>query len=93
MSQWRPGRRERRNNIEVCEFCRSELPRAHTAPDQDDRGFRSNVTDELLGRDANAFDFLTADQNLPYQQDLSLLPIAVAVFVAKQQPAWSRRLG
>ena len=39
---------------------------------------------ELLVRAAAQFDvFITADQNLRYQQNLSALPIAVAVLVAK----------
>jgi hypothetical protein len=39
---------------------------------------------ELLARAAPKFDvFVTADQNLQYQQDLSTLPVAVVVLVAK----------
>lgn len=39
---------------------------------------------ELLARAAGRFDvMLTADQNLPYQQNLSTLPIAVIVVAAK----------
>jgi predicted nuclease of predicted toxin-antitoxin system len=39
---------------------------------------------ELLVRAAAQFDvFITADQNLRYQQNLSALPFAVAVLVAK----------
>ena len=39
---------------------------------------------ELLARASSRFDvMLTADQNLPYQQSLDRLPIAVAVIAAK----------
>lgn len=39
---------------------------------------------DLLARSVGQFDvFLTADQNLRYQQNLSALPIAVTVLVAK----------
>ena len=39
---------------------------------------------ELLAQAAVQFDvLLTADQNLPYQQNLSVLPIAVVVITAK----------
>ena len=39
---------------------------------------------ELLRRASSQFDvFVTADQNLQYQQNLQMLPIAVAVLVAK----------
>ncbi len=39
---------------------------------------------ELLRRAAERFDvFVTADQNLQYQQNLSALPVSVVVMVAK----------
>jgi hypothetical protein len=39
---------------------------------------------ELLARATSQFDvLLTADQNLPYQQNLDRLPIAVVVIAAK----------
>jgi hypothetical protein len=39
---------------------------------------------ELLRRAASQFDvFLTADQNLPYQQNLSTLPMSVVVLAAR----------
>ncbi|MCC7325237.1 MAG: DUF5615 family PIN-like protein [Burkholderiales bacterium] len=39
---------------------------------------------ELLARSAEKFDvILTADQNLPYQQNVDRLPIAVVVIAAK----------
>jgi hypothetical protein len=39
---------------------------------------------ELLARSAREFDvFLTADQNLQYQQNLNKLPISVVVLAAK----------
>jgi len=39
---------------------------------------------ELLARASSQFDvMLTADQNLPYQQNLDRLPIAVVVIAAK----------
>lgn len=39
---------------------------------------------ELLRRAAELFDlFLTADQNLQYQQNLRTLPLAIAILVAK----------
>lgn len=39
---------------------------------------------ELLARSAGRFDaFITADQNLRYQQNLSTLPVSVVVLAAK----------
>jgi hypothetical protein len=39
---------------------------------------------ELLRRAADRFDvFVTADQNLPYQQNLSALPVSVVVLAAR----------
>jgi predicted nuclease of predicted toxin-antitoxin system len=48
---------------------------------------------ELLQLAATHFDvFVTADQNLQYQQNLSALPIAVAVLVARDNRLESLRL-
>ena len=47
----------------------------------------------LLARAAGRFDvMLTADQNLPYQQNLSTLPIAVMVVAAKSNRIEALRL-
>jgi len=47
-------------------------------------GWSSLKNGDLLARSAGKFDvFLTADQNLRYQQNLSTLPIAVMVLAAK----------
>lgn len=47
---------------------------------------------ELLRRAAERFDaFVTADQNLQYQQNLRSLPVAVAVLVAKSNRIESLR--
>ncbi len=47
-------------------------------------GWFSLKNGELLRRAADQFDvFVTADQNLQYQQNLQNLPVAVAVLVAK----------
>lgn len=47
-------------------------------------GWSSLKNGELLARAADRFDlFLTADQNLRYQQNLSTLPLAVVVLIAK----------
>jgi hypothetical protein len=48
---------------------------------------------ELLQRASTRFDlFVTADQNLQYQQNLDALPIAVAVLVARDTRFESLRL-
>jgi len=47
---------------------------------------------ELLQRASGQFDvFVTADQNLQYQQNLSKLPIAVVVLVARSNRMESLR--
>lgn len=47
-------------------------------------GWSSLKNGELLARSAGRFDvFVTADQNLRYQQNLSALPVAVAVLIAR----------
>lgn len=62
---------------------RSDLPGhdVHTVPEIGWSGLKNG---ELLARSAGRFDvFVTADQNLRYQQNLSALPVAVAVLAAK----------
>ena len=47
-------------------------------------GWKTLRNGELLARARGHFDvFLTADQNLRYQQNLSALPVAVVVLVAR----------
>ena len=61
----------------------SELS-GHDVRTVQEMGWSSLKNGELLARSVNQFDvFLTADQNLRYQQNLSALPVAVAVLVAK----------
>ena len=61
---------------------RDELPR-HAVRSVGEMGWSALKNGELLRRAADQFDvFLTADQNLQYQQNLQSLPIAVAVLVA-----------
>ena len=46
-------------------------------------GWSGMKNGELLGRAADRFEvMLTADQNLPYQQNLTALPIAIVVIAA-----------
>jgi hypothetical protein len=53
---------------------------AVTVPEQ---GWQSMQNGELLRRACGQFDvFLTADQNLEYQQNVAALPLAVVVVVA-----------
>ena len=60
-----------------------ELP-AHQASMVQEAGWSGLRNGELLRRAAEQFDvFLTADQNLQYQQNLRTLPIGVIVLVAK----------
>ena len=55
-------------------------------------GWSSMKNGELLQRASNEFDvFVTADQNLQYQQNLSKLPIAVVVLVASNNRIQSLR--
>ena len=62
---------------------RDEL-REHAVRSVQEMGWSALKNGELLRRAAELFDvFLTADQNLRYQQNLQMLPIAVAVLVAK----------
>ena len=61
----------------------SEIP-GHDTRTVHEEGWSSLKNGELLTRTVNKFDvFLTADQNLRYQQNLSSLPVAVIVLVAK----------
>ncbi len=65
----------------------SELKREF--PDHDvrmvqDAGWSGLKNGDLLRRAAGQFDvFVTADQNLQYQQNLSALPVSVVVLIAK----------
>lgn len=62
---------------------RDELPQ-HAVRSVQEMGWNALKNGELLRRAAEQFDvFLTADQNLQYQQNLQALPIAVAVLIAK----------
>ncbi|MGH8707994.1 MAG: hypothetical protein ACREVD_08050 [Burkholderiales bacterium] len=62
---------------------RSELP-GHTVRSVQQQGWSSLKNGELISRSVGQFDaFLTADQNLQYQQNLKTLPIAVVVLVAR----------
>ncbi|MGI0028762.1 MAG: DUF5615 family PIN-like protein [Nitrososphaera sp.] len=61
---------------------RGELP-GHSVKTVAEMGWSALENGELLRRAADEFDvFVTADQNLQFQQNLSALPLAVAVFVA-----------
>lgn len=60
-----------------------EMP-GHEVRTVHDMGWSSLKNGELLARSANQFDvFLTADQNLRYQQNLRKLPVAVVVLAAR----------
>ena len=62
---------------------RDELP-GHSVSSVQEIGWPALKNGELLLRAAARFDvFLTADQNLQYQQNLRTLPVAVAVLVAR----------
>src|SRR5688572_15479833 len=61
----------------------AELP-GHQVRTVRDMGWSGLKNGELLARSANQFDvFLTADQNLRYQQNLLTLPVAVVVLAAR----------
>ncbi len=61
----------------------SEIP-GHDIRTVVEMGWSSLKNGDLLARSAGKFDvFLTADQNLRYQQNLSTLPVAVIVLAAK----------
>ena len=62
---------------------RDTLPQ-HAVRSVREMGWSALRNGELLRLAADQFDvFVTADQNLQYQQNLQMLPIAVAVLVAK----------
>ena len=62
---------------------RDDLPQ-HAVRSVREMGWSALKNGELLVRATNQFDeFVTADQNLQYQQNLKILPIAVAVLVAR----------
>lgn len=62
---------------------KAELP-GHDVQTVQEAGWSSLKNGELLVRAAGKFDvFVTADQNLQYQQNLSTLPVAVVVLVGK----------
>ncbi len=61
---------------------KTELP-GHKVRTVQEMGWSGVKNGELLVRAAAQFDvFITADQNLRYQQNLSALPLAIAVLVA-----------
>ena len=60
-----------------------ELP-GHDVRTVQEMGWSGLKNGDLLARSASQFDvFVTADQNLRYQQNLSTLPVAIAVLAAK----------
>jgi predicted nuclease of predicted toxin-antitoxin system len=62
---------------------RPELP-SHEVRTVQELGWSGLKNGELLARSAGRFDvFLTADQNLQYQQNLSALPVAIVVLAAR----------
>ena len=62
---------------------KTELP-GHDVRTVQEAGWSGLSNGELLARSAPTFEvFVTADQNLQYQQNLSALPLAVVVLVAK----------
>lgn len=62
---------------------RDVLP-PHSVRSGQEMGWSALKNGELLRRAVDEFDvFVTADQNLQYQQNIKTLPIAVAVLVAK----------
>ena len=70
---------------------RDELP-LHAVRSVQEMGWSALKNGELLLRATRQFDvFVTADQNLQYQQNLGNLPIAVAVLVARSNRIQSLR--
>ena len=70
---------------------REELP-LHAVHSVQEMGWSALKNGELLRRAAAQFDvFVTADQNLQYQQNLQNLPLAVAVLVARSNRIQSLR--
>jgi predicted nuclease of predicted toxin-antitoxin system len=62
---------------------RDELA-GHAVRSVQEMGWSALKNGELLRRAVDQFDvFLTADQNLQYQQNINALPVSVAVLVAK----------
>ena len=62
---------------------RDDLP-GHAVKTVTEVGWSGVRNGELLRRAAESFDvFVTADQNLQYQQNLAALPVAVVVLVAR----------
>ena len=62
---------------------RDDLP-GHAVKTVTEVGWSGVRNGELLRRAAENFDvFVTADQNLQYQQNLAALPVAVVVLVAR----------
>lgn len=62
---------------------KAELP-GHDVRTTPEMGWSSLTNGELLERAAGQFDlFVTADQNLQYQQNLLRLPLAVVILIAK----------
>ena len=62
---------------------KAELP-GHDVSTVQEMGWSSMKNGDLLVRAVGQFDvFVTADQNLQYQQNLSALPLAVIVLAAK----------
>ena len=70
---------------------RDELPQ-HSIRSVQEMGWSALKNGELLRRAVGQFEvFLTADQNLQYQQNVENLPVAVAVLVAKSNRIQSLR--
>lgn len=70
---------------------RDVLPQ-HSVRSVREMGWSALKNGELLRRAVDEFDvFVTADQNLQYQQNIKALPIAVAVLVAKSNRIQSLR--
>ncbi len=70
---------------------REVLPQ-HCVRSVQEMGWSALKNGELLRRAVDEFDvFVTADQNLQYQQNIKALPIAVAVLVAKSNRIQSLR--
>ena len=62
---------------------RRALP-AHTVKTAVEMGWSGVKNGKLLALAAEEFEaFVTVDQNLPYQQNIAILPIAVVVLVAR----------
>ena len=65
---------------------RNELP-GHSVDTAFDCGWSDLENGDLLAAEANGYElFLTTDQNLQYQQDLSVRSIAILVLLSKAWP-------